>query len=276
MLPHFLCIGAQKAGTSWLFANLNQHPSVWMPPIKELHYFDHLFVPDNRRWTNGHIRNGAAEAIRWHLSAQKSIEFSYLRYLSDIVTESPFTEDWYKSLFSRPGTRGRVLGDITPEYSTIPLEGIDYVRRLLGSVKIIYIVRDPVGRALSQLRMNLQRTNSDPSNEADWMKAALSPEIFNRGDYRTYIPNWLSRFASNDILFIPYKQIGSSPRLVMDKVEQLLGVERYDGYPHLDTLVHETRKIKIPDFVKAELELKLAPQKEFLVEHFGQEFVNLL
>ena len=40
-LPDFLGIGAQKSGTTWLHHNLSQHPGVWMPPVKELHYFDH-------------------------------------------------------------------------------------------------------------------------------------------------------------------------------------------------------------------------------------------
>src|SRR5689334_16087334 len=40
--PDFLCIGAQKAGTSWLYQQLEPHPDFWMPPVKELHYFDLL------------------------------------------------------------------------------------------------------------------------------------------------------------------------------------------------------------------------------------------
>jgi hypothetical protein len=40
MRPHFLVIGGQKCGTSWLQDNLSQHPRVWLPPIKEIHYFD--------------------------------------------------------------------------------------------------------------------------------------------------------------------------------------------------------------------------------------------
>jgi hypothetical protein len=39
-LPDFLVIGAQKAGTTWLYAQLQNHPQVWLPPIKEIHYFD--------------------------------------------------------------------------------------------------------------------------------------------------------------------------------------------------------------------------------------------
>src|SRR5438093_12007205 len=40
--PDFLCVGAQKAGTSWLYRQLEPHPDFWMPPIKELHYLDNL------------------------------------------------------------------------------------------------------------------------------------------------------------------------------------------------------------------------------------------
>jgi len=37
--PDFLIIGAQKAGTSWLWDMLNQHPGTALPKIKEIHYF---------------------------------------------------------------------------------------------------------------------------------------------------------------------------------------------------------------------------------------------
>lgn len=39
MFPDFIGIGAQKAGTTWLYHNLCHHLEIWMPN-KELHYFD--------------------------------------------------------------------------------------------------------------------------------------------------------------------------------------------------------------------------------------------
>jgi hypothetical protein len=39
-LPDFLGIGAQKAGTTWLWENLRRHPGVFVPERKELHYWD--------------------------------------------------------------------------------------------------------------------------------------------------------------------------------------------------------------------------------------------
>src|ERR1700756_1724896 len=40
--PDFLCVGIHKGGTTWLYQQLDSHPDFWMPPLKELHYFDQL------------------------------------------------------------------------------------------------------------------------------------------------------------------------------------------------------------------------------------------
>src|SRR4051794_11487807 len=119
MLPHFLCIGAQKAGTSWLFVQLQQHPQVWMPPVKELHFFDHLFVSENRKWTRWHIQSGVRKCLKWHINNVEKTDFGYVRYLADLAGRDLFTAEWYERAFDRPGAAGRKLGDITPEYSTI-------------------------------------------------------------------------------------------------------------------------------------------------------------
>jgi hypothetical protein len=40
MLPNFLIIGAPRSGTTWMEKNLREHPDVFMPKTKELHFFD--------------------------------------------------------------------------------------------------------------------------------------------------------------------------------------------------------------------------------------------
>lgn len=40
MLPNFLVIGAPRAGTTWIAKNLGEHPAVFVPFKKEIHYFD--------------------------------------------------------------------------------------------------------------------------------------------------------------------------------------------------------------------------------------------
>ena len=40
MLPNFLGIGAPRCGTTWLHKLLEAHPDVFVPQIKEVHFFD--------------------------------------------------------------------------------------------------------------------------------------------------------------------------------------------------------------------------------------------
>lgn len=39
-IPDFLGIGAQKAGTTWLYEHLRPHPDLFLPDTKELHFWD--------------------------------------------------------------------------------------------------------------------------------------------------------------------------------------------------------------------------------------------
>jgi hypothetical protein len=50
-LPEVLVIGAQKAGTTWLYENFKPHPELYVPEqVKELHYFDFLFYNSLRKY----------------------------------------------------------------------------------------------------------------------------------------------------------------------------------------------------------------------------------
>jgi len=40
LLPNFICPGAQKSATTTLHDLLSQHPDVYLPDVKELHFFD--------------------------------------------------------------------------------------------------------------------------------------------------------------------------------------------------------------------------------------------
>lgn len=46
MLPNFLCIGAQKSGTTTLLNQLGRHPDIFMSPARETKFFlhDHLYA----------------------------------------------------------------------------------------------------------------------------------------------------------------------------------------------------------------------------------------
>ena len=54
-LPHFLGLGTQKGGTTSLQQLLEQHPGVYLPPCKEVHYFS-LHAEEPARWYADHYR----------------------------------------------------------------------------------------------------------------------------------------------------------------------------------------------------------------------------
>jgi hypothetical protein len=64
-LPNFLIVGAQKAGTTSLFDILNQHSQIFIPPEKELHFFDYeTEVNKGLEYYASHFREAAiAKAI---------------------------------------------------------------------------------------------------------------------------------------------------------------------------------------------------------------------
>jgi hypothetical protein len=271
-LPRFLCIGAQKAGTSWLFARMAEHPKIWMPPVKELHYFDHLFCPENRKWTHWHLKINSARSLRWHVRGNNEIDWSFVAYLTDLVRKEVFTAKWYERCFDRPGAKVKIPGDITPEYSTIPLEGVQFVHDNLPNVKIIYIIRDPVERALSQIRMNVERSKVEPSEQV-LLDMCDVPDISNRGDYKSYVSNWESVFPAERLLIIPYGHIKKQPAQVMRSIEDLLGIEHHANYK-LHNREHSTQQIDIPDSVKEKLKTKFHAQYEFLRQRFGAAFIE--
>jgi hypothetical protein len=53
-LPDFLIVGAARCGTSWLAKNIAAHPDVFVPPCKELHFFDRHYER-GIEWYQGHF-----------------------------------------------------------------------------------------------------------------------------------------------------------------------------------------------------------------------------
>ncbi len=64
-LPDFICIGAQKAGTTWLHRQLSGHPEIFLPPGKELDYF---FSDRSPSWYKAQFSDAAAGQLTGDIS----------------------------------------------------------------------------------------------------------------------------------------------------------------------------------------------------------------
>ena len=67
-LPSFMIVGAQKGGTSSLFSHMVQHPRIFEPFTKEIHYFD-LQFERGERWYRSHFATRTTVGWRGTTSA---------------------------------------------------------------------------------------------------------------------------------------------------------------------------------------------------------------
>ena len=135
--PDFLCIGAHKGGTTWLYQQLDSHPDFWMPPFKELHYFDQL-------------------ASVQRASSPRCRDERDLRFLESMksLSAKPYMDlEHYARLFEPKGSL--LSGDISPNYSTLSNEVIRQVVGYFPTLKVIFLARDPVERVWSHLSMEV-------------------------------------------------------------------------------------------------------------------------
>lgn len=272
-LPDFLCIGAQKAGTSWLNNVLREHPRIFMPPVNELHFFDrvHKSAP---------LRSRHADLARKTILREKrngdAVDEDYLRYLDHLLSFSHTTPEWYEAAYSWPVADGTRMGDITPSYLELPRKHVAYAREFLGPVKLILIVRRPADRLLSQLRMWAARDDRTdmPQDEQEWMDLFLDMTAkSDRGGYQRGIRLWRSHFGPEQLLVLPFGDIRADPAGLIGRIEKHLDIEKHDAYSNLTQPIHVTRKVEIPAAVIAAAKAMTVDEEDYLKRKFGEEFL---
>jgi hypothetical protein len=135
--PDFLCVGAHKAGSTWLYQQLDSHPDFWMPPVKELHYFDQL----------SKVQRAALPRSR------DERDLRFLERLQSLSAEPGIDFENYGRLFEPKASL--LSGDISPNYSTLSNEVIRQIVGYFRNLKVIFLARDPVERAWSHLSMEV-------------------------------------------------------------------------------------------------------------------------
>ena len=275
-LPDFICIGAQKAGTSWLYQMLIQHPDLWFPPLKELHFFDRRDGgPKARKVVATMVRIAKRRYHKENPSESPEQIAAFENYLATIAADDMLTETWYRRIFDYPAAATKVKGEITPAYLDLKQEKFDYAIKLLPpQTKFIAILREPLARSISQLRMQIEANKVDPQTEEDWRKVMKGLKRVSRGDYQRCVPMWNSAAGKERILYLPFSDVRERPQQLLSTVEDYLGVSHFGSYRQFDEQIHVTKKVAIPDWVTKKLERQAEPQRAFLIETFGQEFYD--
>jgi hypothetical protein len=209
--PDFLVIGAQRAGTTWLHRVLRQHPSLWLPPVKELHYFDRLETkrtildPKERR------RVG----LKQLLSLDPWLVSYWLRMRSD---------EWYARLFRGAKAEGLVAGEITPAYATLDETVLRRIKRLNDNIKLIFVMRDPVERAWSAVNNAAKKGAADASSVEKSIKRARESGAAARSAYADTIRRLEAVFPASQVHYCFFEDLRDRPEALTSDLFSFLGV----------------------------------------------------
>lgn len=252
--PDFLIIGAQKAGTTWLYRNLLSHPQVWMPKEKELHYFDEkIHSTDSSLKTR--LKGERPEDNRWRRQAQRQIR-GYKPKSHNLKNFSPRNvawdlryflgtpdDEWYASLFEQG--RRKISGETTPDYSTLDRETIAHIREIMPDTKIIFMMRNPIERAWSQAMMDLtwgMGMTDIPFRRFD--RHFMRPRSRELSDYLQILNNWRQFYPDNQIFVGFLEDVHFYPNRLLHRVYKFLGADTSIKYRVIKQKIH-TRQVEV-------------------------------
>ncbi len=241
--PTFLGIGAQKAGTTWLYCYLNRHRQIWFPPQKELHFFDRSTKYSNQ---NGLATDSVLSRIvgsesweriktarRIHvlhrcLKSGSRKQFKQAIWWSKFLF-SDYDESWYSNFFSGASSHQH-RGEMTPAYSILDSEDIAQIKKINPDIKLIFLIRNPIDRAWSAIRYLKDRGYLDVKLDSskEIIAALKQPRMILRGDYERTIDAYLEHFDSSQILVGFYDAIQNDPVTLMSEITTFLGVESFE------------------------------------------------
>jgi hypothetical protein len=195
--------GAQKAGTTWLHSYLKGQPGVRLSPVKEWHVWDALTVPEFARFRAPQGRTPLRNLASLLTGRQEWRRRR--RFFAD--PETYF--DFFAAELRRPGVR--LTADITPSYAALDVPTLQRIRdgfeRREVPIKVVFLMRDPVERCWSHLKMlrqigTAQRLVGDVADyQAYFPEFCRTDEAQLRTDYAAIIGRLREAFAEGQLHF---------------------------------------------------------------------------
>jgi hypothetical protein len=266
MMPDFIVIGTQRGGTTSFYHYLTQHPSVAPASTKEVHFFDVSFQ----------------KGVWWY---RAHFPLLLRRRYAESRLQQPF-----------------ITGEASPYYLFHPLVPQRIVQTM-PHVKLIALLRNPVDRAYSQYRLELDwgfetRTFEDAvaseemrnGDKGDQLVAEGARQGFNyrhhtylsRGIYVDQLQRWLSLFPPEQLLILKSEDFYEAPAATLKQTLDFLHLpstqpsqmsaadyDPHDGYSRL----RQTKRSvsSMTPALRQQLYAYFAPHNARLYELLGKD-----
>ena len=248
-MPNFFVVGAAKSGTTSLYQYLNQHPEVYMSPVKEPHFF-------------------AFEGERLRFPSPGSEKGINLKSVTD--------ESKYRALFE--GVSGeRAVGEASTSYLYYPGTA-ERIKHRVPEAKVIAVLRDPAERAYSTF-LALTLIGREPFR--DFSRALEVEEerveagwehiwhYKNVGFYHAQVSRFFETFGRDRVQVHLYEDLNADPLGVMRGIFGFLGVD--EGFVPDTAFKHNISGVSKNRFLSRMLRQR-HPVKDALKPFFPKAF----
>lgn len=130
--------------------------------------------------------------------------------------------DWYHALFAS-APQGALLGEASTHYTKLPTypHTLERMQAALPDVKIVYMIRNPMQRAVSHFIHEWSMGNLD----ADLSKALTDvPEIQHYGCYHMQIAPFVAAYGAENVLLSSLEQLKSAPQEELSRIAGFIGM----------------------------------------------------
>lgn len=238
MSQFILGVGGQKCGTTWLHYYLGTHKFVDFGFEKEYHVFDARTLPECEFFLEGMVMKVAAQMEK----GLKGLRDSTHLYRLNFVANPQSYYDYFRSVLDRDGIG--ITGDITPSYAGLSQDTLRAIRRNFRrrgvEVRPVFLMRDPVYRLQSMVRMHFRDTKRKPTHAeelAAMRKAQDSPADRIRANYQTTLDNLYDVYGRDGVYVELYERLFDAPALT--RLGDFLNVSLQD--PPVDKEVNVSR-----------------------------------
>ena len=191
-LPNFIVIGGMKCGTTSLHHYLGKHPEIQpLPGMKETNYF-----------------SGPPDGIPYPPGSQR------------IATQGA-----YEALFDASYP---VRGEASPCYTLFPRRkgAPERMSELIPEAKLIYLVRDPIARAVSQYHFSVSVENERRPMEQAVLDFSDPVSLYTcPGLYAMQLERYLLHFPQEQILVVDQASLHSDRRNSLSRIFKFLDVD---------------------------------------------------
>jgi hypothetical protein len=271
-------IGATKAGTSWLQFYLERHPEVHLWRHKELHYFDALDQGRVMETIDQLCAKRADLRARMHKAEDKNLQrlrtdvAEIDRYLG-LIGRGEENANAYVSFLKKGRKGARVVGDITPAYALLSEARLTMMAGLAPVTRFIYILRDPIERLWSNIRMMAGwkgGSDAEIAERANWIfdrwTRGEEEAVQERCDYAGALARLSAAVPETSRFIAFYEDLFSQE--TADRICGFLGIAAHPA--PLDRRVHESVRIPLDPARREIAATRLAPQYDTVSQMFGR------